>query len=49
MGGPYLDDTGRMIIGNFESMEEAEQVANANPTVQAALQKSRPYLARCDG
>lgn len=39
IGGPFLDDSGGMMVLRAESMEEAEQIANADPSVQSGLLK----------
>ena len=39
IGGPFLDDSGGMMVLRAEGMEEAEQIANADPSVQKGLLK----------
>jgi uncharacterized protein YciI len=39
IGGPFLDDSGGMMVLRAESIEEAEQIANADPSVQSGLLK----------
>lgn len=39
IGGPFLDDSGGMMVLRADSMEEAEQIANADPAVQSGLLK----------
>src|SRR5690242_10179854 len=46
IGGPFLDNSGGMMVLRADSQEEAETVANADPSVQAGLLKVhvRPWF-----
>jgi len=37
LGGPFLDNSGGMMILKAETMEEAEKIANDDPTVKSGL------------
>ena len=37
MGGPFLDNSGGMMIYNCETIEEAQKIANDDPTVKSGL------------
>ncbi len=37
MGGPFLDDSGGMMISRSPTLEEAQQTANKDPAVQSGL------------
>lgn len=39
IGGPYLDDTGGMMVLRAENQEDAEAIANADPSVKNGLLK----------
>jgi len=39
IGGPFLDNTGGMMVLRADSQEEAEAIANADPSVLAGLLK----------
>jgi uncharacterized protein len=39
IGGPFLDNTGGMMVLKADSQEEAESIANADPSVHAGLLK----------
>lgn len=47
MGGPFLDDSGGMMVMKAESLEEAERLAHADPSVQEGLLKVsvKPWMA----
>lgn len=51
MGGPFLDDSGGMMIMRAASIEEARARALADPTVKGGLLKVmvRPWLAAMIG
>ena len=46
MGGPFLDDSGGMMLFELASLAEARAIANADPTVRSGLLKVRvkPWL-----
>jgi uncharacterized protein YciI len=37
IGGPFLDDTGGMMVLEIESQEAAEEIATADPSVKSGL------------
>lgn len=37
MGGPFLDDSGGMMISRLPTLEAARRIAEADPAVQAGL------------
>jgi uncharacterized protein YciI len=37
MGGPYLDDSGGMMVSRVSNLEEAESLAREDPSVQTGL------------
>ena len=37
MGGPFLDDSGGMMIYKCDSMEEAQEIANEDPCIKNGL------------
>ena len=37
LGGPFLDNSGGMMICNVETMEEAEKIANDDPEVKGGI------------
>ena len=39
MGGPFLDNSGGMMVYKCDTFEEAEQIANNDPTVKSGLLK----------
>ena len=47
LGGPFLDDSGGMMIFDVASLAEAQAIANGDPTVKAGLLQVavRPWLA----
>ena len=47
IGGPFLDDSGGMMVMSAESREEAEKIAKADPSVQKGLLKVdvKPWMA----
>jgi uncharacterized protein YciI len=47
IGGPFLDNSGGMMVMSAESREEAEKIANADPSVQNGLLKVdvKPWMA----
>jgi uncharacterized protein YciI len=51
IGGPFLDDSGGMMVLKVGSMDEAEAIAGADPAVKAGLLqvKVRPWLAALGG
>jgi uncharacterized protein YciI len=51
MGGPFLDDSGGMMIMRAASMDEARARAEGDPTVKAGLLKVavKPWLAAMIG
>jgi uncharacterized protein YciI len=51
IGGPFLDDSGGMMVLKVGSTDEAEAIAGADPAVKAGLLqvKVRPWLAALGG
>jgi uncharacterized protein YciI len=51
IGGPFIDDSGGMMVLQVDSMGEAVRIAEADPTVRAGLLrvKVRPWLAALGG
>jgi uncharacterized protein YciI len=47
LGGPFLDNSGGMMIFDLDSAQEAQRVAEADPTVKSGLLavKVKPWLA----
>lgn len=47
IGGPFLDNTGGMMVMQADTQEEAERIANADPTVVNKLLKVtvKPWMA----
>ena len=47
IGGPFLDNTGGMMVMQADTQEEAEKIANADPTVVNKLLKVtvKPWMA----
>ena len=37
MGGPFLDDSGGMMIARSQSLAEAQRLADADPAVKSGL------------